>query len=75
MEKTDSEKVLFRRGEAAAVLGVSEGQLRKWERAGILKSYSVDNVRARWYRAADIRSIANNIAFNGRLSTEPVEAA
>jgi predicted site-specific integrase-resolvase len=70
--KDGPEKLLYRRNEAAAVLGVSEGQLRKWERAGILKSCSVENARAKWYRASDIRSLANNIAF-GRLSTEPIQ--
>lgn len=62
--------VLFRRREAAAILGFSESQVFKWERAGILRPVRVPGVRSVRYRATDIRSLANNIA-DGRLSTEP----
>jgi DNA-binding transcriptional MerR regulator len=72
MKQQEPEKLLYRRQEAAKVLGVSEGQLRKWEKEGVLKSYGVETVRARWYRGADIRSLAANISF-GRLSTESIE--
>lgn len=68
-----TEPLLLRRSDAAAVLSVSESQLLKWERDGILTVIRVPGIRAVRYKATDIRSLAANIAY-GRLSTTPIEA-
>ena len=69
-------RLLLRRRDAARDLSVSESQLIKWERAGILTPVQIPGLRAKRYLAADVRSLAANIA-QGRLSTqlEPVEVA
>jgi MerR-like DNA binding protein len=63
-------RLFVRRSDAARDLSVSESQLLKWERQGILEPVRIPGIRAVRYRASDIRSLASNIAF-GRLTTEP----
>jgi len=64
------DRFLMRRREVAHVLSVSEAQVWKWERAGILAAVSIPGIRAVRYRSDDVRNLAANIAC-GRLSTEP----
>jgi hypothetical protein len=61
--------LLLRRRDAAEILAVSESQLLKWERAGVLTPVRIPDLRAVRYRAADVRSLAANITV-GRLSSE-----
>ena len=72
MDAADS-RLFLRRRDAARDLAVSESQLLKWERAGVLTPVQIPGLRAVRYRASDIRSLAANIAY-GRLSTESHEA-
>jgi len=58
--------MLLRRRESAVILGVSESQIFKWERAGILPAIVIPGIRAVRNRASDVRSLADNIAA-GRL--------
>jgi|KBSSwiStaDraftv2_1062776.scaffolds.fasta_scaffold1054906_2 predicted site-specific integrase-resolvase len=62
---------LVRRRDAAEFLGVSLSQMLKWENQGVITPIAIPGIRAKRYRGSDIRSLANNIAFAGRLSTEP----
>jgi hypothetical protein len=71
MEHHDS-RLLLRRRDAAHDLAVSEAQLLKWERQGLLTAVQIPGLRAKRYRATDIRSLAANIA-HGRLSTVPID--
>jgi hypothetical protein len=57
---------LMRRRDAAHLLAVSESQLIKWERQGVIVVITIPGLRAKRYRAADVRSLAANIAA-GRL--------
>jgi hypothetical protein len=50
--------LLFRRRDAAQVLGVSESQVLKWERQGWLRPISVPGIRAVRYDARDVRALA-----------------
>lgn len=61
--------LLLRRGDAARALSVSESQLLKWERAGVIETVRIPGLRAVRYRAADVRALAENIS-RGRLSTD-----
>jgi hypothetical protein len=61
--------ILLRRHDAAAILAVSESQLLKWERAGVITPVRIPGLRAVRYRAVDVRSLATNITI-GRLSSE-----
>lgn len=60
---------LLRRGDAARALSVSESQLLKWERAGVITTVRIPGLRAVRYRADDVRALAVNIS-RGRLSTD-----
>lgn len=64
-------RIFLRRRDAARDLSVSESQIIKWERLGILVPVRIPGVRAVRLLATDVRSLAANIAFSGRLSTEP----
>jgi hypothetical protein len=64
-----ADAALIRRREAAEILGFSQSQLLKWERAGVLTPVRIPGLRAVRYRAADVRSLAANITV-GRLSSE-----
>jgi hypothetical protein len=64
----------LRRREAASYLGVSQAQLIRRERAGVIAVHAVPGIRAVRYVATDVRSLAANIVA-GRLSTEPLTAA
>ena len=56
-------RLLLRRRDAALMLAVSESQIVKWERAGVIESVRVPGLRAVRFRAADVRSLAANIAL------------
>jgi len=64
------ERILMRRRDAAHALAVSESQIVKWERQGVLTSVQIPGIRARRFRASDVRSLAANIAV-GRLEVSP----
>jgi predicted DNA-binding transcriptional regulator AlpA len=49
---------LIRRKEAAQVLGVSESQLLKFERQGILRPVRIPALRAVRYVASDVDAVA-----------------
>jgi len=66
---SEDTRFLMRRREAAAALAVSESQLIKWERRGVIRGVAVPGIRAVRYDVADVRSLAANI-LAGRLSTE-----
>jgi DNA-binding transcriptional MerR regulator len=71
MSTSSVDQLLYRRRDAAALLAVSESQLLKWEREGILTPVDIPGIRAKRYLATDVRSLAANIA-HGRLSTAAV---
>jgi hypothetical protein len=56
----DVTPILLRRREAAALLAVSESQILKWERAGLLKPIAVPGIRAVRYEAAAIKALAES---------------
>lgn len=66
-----SQPQLLRRRDAARDLAVSESQLLKWERDGVIEPVRIPGLRAVRYRSADVRALAQNI-IRGRLSTDPV---
>jgi hypothetical protein len=69
MADTDS-RVFLRRRDAANDLAVSESQLLKWERLGVITPIEIPGIRAKRYTVESVRNLARNIAA-GRLSTEP----
>ena len=60
-ERQTVEPMLLRRRETAVILGVSESQVFKWERAGILPVVVIPGIRAVRNLASDVRSLARNI--------------
>ena len=49
---------LLRRREAAAILGVSESQILKWERQGLLHPFAVPGIRAKRLAADEVHALA-----------------
>jgi hypothetical protein len=62
--------MFLRRRDVANDLAVSESQVVKWERQGVIAPVRIPGIRAVRYRADDVRRLADNIQ-HGRLSTEP----
>lgn len=56
-----SEQLLFRRRDAAQALGLSQSQVLKFERTGVLAAIRVPGTRAVRYPAAEVRSLAERI--------------
>lgn len=71
MQDSHEPRLLLRRRDAAHSLSVSEAQLIKWERQGIIGPVRIPGLRAVRYRAGDVQALAENIS-QGRLSTDPV---
>ena len=60
-------QLLVRRRDAAEALGVSESQLLKWERAGLIEPVNLEHaddavaIRAVRYRVADVEALAERL--------------
>jgi predicted site-specific integrase-resolvase len=50
--------ILYRRRDAAEKLAVSESQILKWERSGLLHPIAVPGIRAIRYDAAEVDALA-----------------
>ena len=74
---------LLRRRDAAAILGVSESQVFKWERQGLLHAFAVPGIRATRLDAAEVQALATrfvratpaDVAEFKRLAQEDHERA
>lgn len=62
----------IRRRDAATLLAVSQSQLAKWERQGVLRAIHVPGIRATRYRFTDVTSLARNIERGVLSSAETV---
>jgi predicted site-specific integrase-resolvase len=65
-----SEILLLRRREVAAMLAVSQAQVFKWERAGLLKSVRLPGLRAVRYEKQVVMEFAKYLV-TGRMSSTP----
>lgn len=61
-------RLFLRRRDAAHDLGVSQSQMLKWERAGVIQPVRLPGLRSIRYDADDVRALAQNIR-HGRLSS------
>jgi hypothetical protein len=53
-------QILMRRRDAAEALGVSESQVLKFERAGLLRKIPIPGIRATRYTADNVHSLAQS---------------
>ena len=61
--------ILLRRSGAASALAVSESQLLKWERAGLITPIRLPGIRAVAYDATDVAELGRRIIAEGRVET------
>ena len=61
--------LFLRTRDAAAALAVSESQLAKWTRAGLLKSIPLPGCRAVRYAREDVEALAARIVEDGMNET------
>lgn len=73
MAITTAERLLYRRRDAADVLGVSVSTLAKYERDGLIRAVRVPDSRIVRYPVAEVRALAARI-LAGDLS-RPVTPA
>lgn len=59
---------LLRRRDAARVLSVSESQIEKWEKAGVLRRIDVPGIRAVRYLDEEVEAVAKSIIEHGTLT-------
>ena len=71
IDKALGSRVYLRRRDFAEIFGVSESQVIKWERAGVITAIEVPGQRSQRLTADQARNLARNIA-NGKLTTDPV---
>ena len=65
--------ILYRRRDAAEKLAVSESQILKWERAGLLHRIPIPGIRATRYDAAEVDALAERWRRAARQTAEPQE--
>jgi predicted site-specific integrase-resolvase len=72
MSQTALLVMLMRRRDAAEILAVSESQILKWEREGLLHPISMPGIRAIRYRAEEVRALAQRFIDHAHQATEEV---
>jgi hypothetical protein len=66
MTKSHPDVLLDRRRDAARKLGMSQGQLLKWEKQGIIRRVQVPGIRAVRYDAAEVAALAQRWIDNSK---------
>lgn len=69
-----STRLLYRRRRVAHMLDVSETQVLKFERDGLLHPIRMDDVRAVWYLPSEVEDLAQRWIANSLTATEAYKA-